>query len=81
MKVCVQGLWHLGSVTAACLAKLGHEVVGLDPDVKAVGSLTQGRAPLFEPGLDALGDRQWQVKFPFGCLKGIGWCAGALGGI
>ena len=54
MKVCVQGLWHLGSVTAACLAKLGHEVVGLDPDVKAVGSLSQGRAPLFEPGLDAL---------------------------
>ncbi len=54
MKVCVQGLWHLGSVTAACLAKLGHEVVGLDPDIKAVGNLSQGKAPLFEPGLDAL---------------------------
>ena len=30
MKVCVAGLWHLGSVTAACLAAAGHDVVGLD---------------------------------------------------
>ena len=30
MKVCVQGLWHLGSVTSACLAAVGHDVVGLD---------------------------------------------------
>ena len=30
MRVCVLGLWHLGTVTAACLAAGGHEVVGLD---------------------------------------------------
>jgi UDPglucose 6-dehydrogenase len=54
MKVCVQGLWHLGAVTAACLAKVGHEVVGLDSDAQTVSNLSLGKAPLFEPGLDAL---------------------------
>ena len=53
-KVCVQGLWHLGSVTAACLASVGHEVVGLDADQKTIDGLNQGKAPLFEPGLDEL---------------------------
>jgi len=54
MKVCVQGLWHLGSVTAACLASVGHEVVGLDADQGTIDGLNQGKAPLFEPGLDDL---------------------------
>lgn len=54
MKVCVQGLWHLGSVTAACLASLGHDVTGLDADAATIEKLAQGKAPLFEPGLDDL---------------------------
>ena len=54
MKVCVQGLWHLGSVTAAGLASVGHDVVGLDPDQKTIDSLNQGKASLFEPNLDDL---------------------------
>lgn len=53
-RVCVQGLWHLGSVTAACLASMGHEVIGLDYDRDVVESLRAGRAPVFEPGLDGL---------------------------
>ena len=32
MKICVLGLWHLGTVTAACLAAGGHRVTGLDFD-------------------------------------------------
>jgi UDPglucose 6-dehydrogenase len=54
MKICVQGLWHLGSVTAACMASAGHEVSGLDPDPATISNLSKGRAPLFEPGLDDL---------------------------
>lgn len=54
MKVCVQGLWHLGSVTAACLASVGHEVSGLDSELSAIANLSLGKAPLFEPGLDDL---------------------------
>ncbi|MBJ7339122.1 nucleotide sugar dehydrogenase [Mycolicibacterium sp.] len=54
MKVCVQGLWHLGTVTAACLADAGHDVTGLDDDERALRTLTSGVPPLFEPGLEEL---------------------------
>jgi UDPglucose 6-dehydrogenase len=54
MKVCVYGLWHLGTVTAACLASRGTTTVGLAETVEAGRELNAGKAPLFEPGLDAL---------------------------
>lgn len=54
MIVCVQGLWHLGSVTAACLARAGHRVIGLDFDAATIEQLAGGKAPIAEPGLDDL---------------------------
>ena len=54
MKVCVYGLWHLGTVTAACLASRGIATVGLAETAEAATELGAGKAPLFEPGLDAL---------------------------
>jgi UDPglucose 6-dehydrogenase len=51
MRVAVHGLWHLGCVTAACLAEAGHQVVGLDPDATLVEGLRRGEPPLHEPGL------------------------------
>ena len=54
MKVAVLGLWHLGSVTAACAAAVGHQVTGWDLDAGTIGALNAGRAPIAEPGLDAL---------------------------
>jgi UDPglucose 6-dehydrogenase len=54
VKVCVQGLWHLGTVTAACLARAGHDVTGLDDDGDALRALSAGVPPVFEPGLEAL---------------------------
>lgn len=54
MKVCVFGLWHLGSVTAACLASGGHRVTGLDFDEQVIENLSKGQPPLFEPGLEEL---------------------------
>lgn len=53
MKVCVFGLWHLGCVTAACVAE-HHQVTGLDPDSSNIGRLNAGEAPVFEPGLNEL---------------------------
>lgn len=53
MKITVLGLWHLGSVTAACAATR-FQVTGLDADPDIVAALSDGKAPLFEPGLDAL---------------------------
>ena len=58
MNVCVFGLWHLGAVTAACLASGGHDVIGLDSDARRVDRLTAGTPPLFEPGLEALTKRE-----------------------
>jgi UDPglucose 6-dehydrogenase len=54
MKVCVVGLWHLGCVTAACLASAGHDVVGVDDNAGTIATLSAGVAPIREPGLDDL---------------------------
>ncbi len=54
MKVTVAGLWHLGLVTAACLARAGHTVSGYDADDELIKALTQGQLPIFEPELDDL---------------------------
>jgi UDPglucose 6-dehydrogenase len=53
MNVTVLGLWHLGSVTAACCAK-HFSVAGLDFDAANIAKLNSGHAPLLEPGLDEL---------------------------
>jgi UDPglucose 6-dehydrogenase len=52
--IAVVGLWHLGSVTAACLADAGNHVIGVDPDVVVVEGLLAGCPPIFEPGLAEL---------------------------
>jgi UDPglucose 6-dehydrogenase len=57
MKICVFGLWHLGTVTAACLAEAGHLVVGLDPDEATVSDLNRAQPPIYEPGLPDLVQR------------------------
>lgn len=48
------GLWHLGCVTAACLAEQGFDVVGVDPDQLVVAELRRDRPPVAEPGLAEL---------------------------
>jgi UDPglucose 6-dehydrogenase len=53
MNITVLGLWHLGCVTAACCAK-HFDVIGLDFTEVTVANLREGKAPLFEPGLDDL---------------------------
>src|SRR5262245_19251195 len=62
MKVTVYGLWHLGSVTAACLAEAGHHVIGLDPDASAIAHLQANKPPVDEPGLAALIAEQQKAK-------------------
>jgi len=54
MKIAVVGLRHLGTVTAACLAKVGHDVVGVDSDKTVVAGLLNGKPPVSEPGLEEL---------------------------
>src|SRR5881397_4068988 len=54
MRVNVFGLGYVGSVTAACLARAGHEVTGVDIDEEKVAMVNGGASPVVEPGLEAL---------------------------
>jgi UDPglucose 6-dehydrogenase len=53
MNVAVCGLWHLGSVTAACAAK-HFPVVAFDPSPENIENLSQAKPPVAEPGLSDL---------------------------
>lgn len=54
MQISVIGCGYLGAVHAACMAKLGHDVVGIDVNERKIADLSAGRAPFFEPGLEEL---------------------------
>jgi GDP-mannose 6-dehydrogenase len=54
LKILVWGLGYVGTVTASCLAELGHEVVGVEPNLSKVRILSAGQSPVKEPGLDSL---------------------------
>jgi GDP-mannose 6-dehydrogenase len=53
MRVSVFGLGYVGAVTAACLARAGHEVTGVDVSEDKVRMLNAGLPPVAEPGLAA----------------------------
>ncbi len=54
MRLTVIGCGHLGATHAACMAEIGHEVLGVDTDEGKVELLNTGRAWFMEPGLDEL---------------------------
>lgn len=62
MKVCVFGLWHLGTVIASCLAEKGFDVVGLDEDSNEIENLQKGIPPIFELGLKDLINKGLESK-------------------
>ena len=56
-RIGVVGLGYVGLTTAACLADLGHDVVGVDIDEGRLATLRKGRLPIYEPGLEELVER------------------------
>lgn len=51
MKIAVVGLWHLGSVTSACLANLNFNIIGIDDNRDLVNNYNKDILPIYEPGL------------------------------
>jgi len=66
VRVSVIGCGYLGAVHAAVMARLGHQVVGVDVDTERVEVLASGHAPFYEPGLAPLlaeGTRSGALRF------------------
>ena len=57
MRMTVIGTGYLGVTHAACMAELGHEVLGIDVDQAKIDALKAGKVPFFEPGLPEVLER------------------------
>lgn len=54
MRISVFGLGYVGTISAVCLARAGHEVIGVDTDEEKVERIAAGRPPVHETGLAPL---------------------------
>ncbi|MEU9169714.1 UDP-glucose/GDP-mannose dehydrogenase family protein [Streptomyces sp. NPDC048420] len=54
MRLTVIGTGYVGAVHAACMAEIGHEVLGLDVDEERIAALAAGHPPFYEPGLSRM---------------------------
>ncbi|HCJ69831.1 UDP-glucose dehydrogenase family protein [Corynebacterium casei] len=57
MRMTVFGTGYLGATHAACMAELGHEVLGVDVDESKIEALSSGQVPFYEPGLPEVLER------------------------
>lgn len=54
MRICIFGMGYVGVVSAACLTRDGHDVVGVDPVESKITDLAAGRSPVQEPQVPEL---------------------------
>lgn len=73
-RISIFGLGYVGTVTAACLANKGHEVIGVDLSAEKVSALDSGKSPIVEPGLSEL----ITASHAAGCLRATGNSAAAV---
>jgi UDPglucose 6-dehydrogenase len=74
MKIAVVGTGYVGLVTGTCLSETGNHVTCIDIDQKKVEKLKNGIVPIYEPGLEALFERntkQGRLNFTTDLQEGI----------
>ncbi len=74
MKIAVVGTGYVGLVTGTCFAETGNTVTCVDIDIEKVAKLNSGQMPIYEPGLDALFERnvnQGRLHFTTSLAEGI----------
>lgn len=74
MDISVVGAGHVGLVTGACFADLGHAVIMVDNDVTRIAKLKRGIMPYYEPGLEELvarGVREHRLIFTTSLKEGV----------
>ncbi|MFQ5346979.1 MAG: UDP-glucose dehydrogenase family protein [Rhodothalassiaceae bacterium] len=57
MRVSVVGTGYVGLVSGACFSEFGHHVTCIDTDAEKIAALRRGEVPIYEPGLEALIER------------------------
>ncbi len=58
MRIAVVGTGYVGLVSGTCFAEFGTNVVCIDKDESKIGRLLKGEIPIYEPGLEALVEKQ-----------------------
>src|SRR3989338_7112796 len=74
MEISVVGAGHVGLVTGACFADLGHTVLMVDNDAKRIANLRRGVMPYYEPGLEELvarGVKENRLSFTTSIKDGV----------
>ncbi len=74
MNICVIGTGYVGLVTGTCLAEFGMNIICVDNDSSKIATLSDGRVPFYEPGLDDLVQKnvaQGRLRFSTGVKEGV----------
>ncbi|OAS85795.1 MULTISPECIES: UDP-glucose dehydrogenase family protein [Metabacillus] len=54
MNICVVGTGYVGLVSGVCFSELGNHVTCVDVDEQKIAKLTEGKSPIYEPGIEDL---------------------------
>src|SRR6056297_2682954 len=74
-KITVIGTGYVGLVTGSCLSDFGHKITCVDNDKKKIARLLKGEIPIYEPGLEAIVERNayyGRLSFTTDTAKAVG---------